>query len=244
MDSEQEICERCGGTGIAVSYVVDHKLTGDWWPIRTERKTCPDCKGAGKNKTRRYSKMGYKWENVTGQMGIATTPRDDGIEITVYFKDSVGKKDMMLFTIDSEDVFPFAKRQAVHLKYEHSRRFAYLLKKPSGNLDELLDGAEFRISAPLAIPANNFSHLTDIVLERKIKAPDWEEITSQCKPLLVKSSHSDGFYIKLSYKGTPVALLGEHKASVTMANGTAGKFKVEKAKNAIISFHVFMKNKA
>ena len=188
--------------------------------------------------------MSYRWENVTERMRIVTIHKDAGIEIAVYFGDVTAGKDRALFIIDSEDIYPYSKRHAVHTKYEDERRYAYLLKRPSGNLKALLDETEFRLSTSLCIGSNDFSNLTSLRLEYKVRTPVWEEITSQCKPLLVKSSQSDGFYVKLSYKGAPVALLGEHKASVMMANGTSGKFKVEKAKNATISFHVFKKNNA
>ncbi len=187
--------------------------------------------------------MGYKWENVTSDMNVSTCVLDDGLELTLTFNDRAREREQILFVIDSEDVYPFSKRQAVHTKYDDRRMYAYLLKKPSGNLKELLNDSEFRLSVPLCLPHGNFSRLTDLKLERRVEAPDWEEITSQCKPTLMKSMSSAGFYVKLTHKGTPVALLGAHRNGAMMAQGSGSKYKVEKADNATISFHVFMKNK-
>ncbi len=186
--------------------------------------------------------MGQRWENVTEDMDVNTITTDGGLEMTIIYKDRLKDKNIGLFLIDSEDVFPLSKKQAVHMRAESDRRYAFLLKQASGNLAHLLGESEFRLSVPMCLPGNNFSRFTDIRLERHVEAPDWDEITSQCKPVLVKSSSSNGFYVKLLHRNKLIALLGAYKGGVLMAEGTAGKYKVEAAKGATVSFHAFMKN--
>ena len=186
--------------------------------------------------------MGYKWENVTGCMRVEVNAKDNEVEMTVSVVDAAKNREVGLFIIDSDSIYSLSKRQSVHTKYESSRRYAYLLKRPSGNLGELLDEAIYRLSTPLYLPINNFSCLTDIMLEHKVKAPDWEDVTSQCKPEFIKSTHSGGFYVMLMHGGSRVALLGSYRGGVMMAQRTSGKYRIELAKGAAISFHVFKKN--
>ncbi len=187
--------------------------------------------------------MAHKWENITDQMGVNTYTTKDGVNITTFFKDREKCRDVSLFFIDSRGIYPASNKQAVHAKYECGRRYAYLLKRPSGDLGRLLDEAEYRLSTPLCLPANNFSGVTDMMLERKVKAPEWEDVTSQCRAELVKSGSSSGHYVRLMHKGTMVALLGMYSGlKLKMGQGTNCRYKVELAKGATVSFHVFLKN--
>ncbi len=187
--------------------------------------------------------MGHRWENVTGDMGVNVLTGEDGLELTIFYKDRSKDKDLGLFLLNSEDVYPLSKKQMVHMKYAADRKCAYLLKKTCGNLDELLDDAEFRLSAPGCIPHNNFTRITNVILERKIKAPDWEEVTAECKPVLMKSTSSNGYYIRLIHGSKNVALFGVHPNGHVMAERGSCNYKVTAADSATISFRVFKRNK-
>ncbi len=187
--------------------------------------------------------MGHRWENVTGDMGVNILTDEGGLELTIFYKDRSKDKDLGLFLLNSEDVYPLSKKQMVHMKYEADKKYAYLLKKTSGNLGELLDDAEFRLSAPACIPHNNFTRITNIILEHKVKAPDWEDITAECKPVLMKSTSSNGYYIRLIHGSKPVALFGVHPNGYVMAERGNRDYKVTAADCATISFRVFKRNK-
>jgi len=147
-----------------------------------------------------------------------------------------------LFAIDNDDVQSVNRRHSVHSRLDNSRRYAYLCKKPPGIYKDVMDSADFRLSTPMCRPANDFSGLTDMMLEVRVMAPDWEDITSECKAVLVKSGSSSGYYIRLMHKGKFVVLFGARRNGYILASALDGKYKVKAADNATISFHVFKKN--
>ena len=186
--------------------------------------------------------MGHKWVDVTERMGASVTSGKSGVEMVIFLRDIESGGEKGLFFVDSEGLYPLNKKACVHVTTEHDRQYAYLLKQPSGNLKHLIDESEWRLSTPVGSLFGGSLSITQATLEHKVPAPEWEEITSECRPVLVKSASSNGFYVKLVRRNKLIALLGAYKGGVLMAEGTASKYKVQAAKGATISFHVFMKN--
>ena len=69
--------------------------------------------------------------------------------------------------------------------------------------------------------------------------PEYTDITNECRTELRKSGHSEGYYSAIMHNTTLVAALGYGR--LTPINIKKG-YKVEKAKDATISFRVYKKS--
>lgn len=180
--------------------------------------------------------MAYKWKDVTDEMEVSAVTSPEGMMITVSHEGS------KLFLIDKEGVHSVRRRCSTYSKPDNGRRYIYLCKEDSGSLKEVMDSTEYRLSMPECTIPNSFCNFTDLMLERKVKAPDWGDVTAECRPILIKSNSSPGYYVRMVHKGRTVALLGVSKKGYVLGTGVEGKYTVEAARNATISFNIFKKN--
>ena len=123
--------------------------------------------------------MGHKWVGVTERMDVKVTSGSQrhqwqGTEMVIFYKDIEADKERGLFLVNSDDICSLNKKACVHVRIEHDRRYAYLLKQPSGNLKHLIDESEWRLSSPMDCPLNGSLSITKVVLEHKVRAPEWE----------------------------------------------------------------------
>lgn len=73
----------------------------------------------------------------------------------------------------------------------------------------------------------------------KLSCVEWVDVTRECKVDLKASQHTSGHYGIITHKGTQVALLGID--GVKLCANMGDKYKLEKSKNARVSFNVFKK---
>ena len=65
-----------------------------------------------------------------------------------------------------------------------------------------------------------------------------KDITSECVPILVKSGHSDGYYVALQHKGKNIIALGVDDKSASLALSGRRKYRMVKANGAVVSFNI------
>lgn len=100
---------------------------------------------------------------------------------------------------------------------------------------EGLQEGDYKADVHVGIPG-----ISEPRVEIFVKLPAWMDITEECVPKLVTSQHSKGQYIMLVHKGNDVALLGH--GGIILAGSLNGKYKIEKPKNARISFRILKKS--